>query len=99
VRKIVDNQLVPQVTDYQDGYQYKEGLLQFFPTAEGYVNYTPPTPGGFGLPGSPESYNYVYTYTDHLGNIRMRYAVDPSDHVLKILDETDAGGSPNTKTK
>jgi RHS repeat-associated protein len=30
----------------------------------------------------------VFQYKDHLGNIRVSYTVDPSDGVLKILDET-----------
>src|SRR5690606_8714159 len=32
-------------------------------------------------------FNYVYTYKDHLGNIRLRYAVDPETGDLAILEE------------
>ena len=32
-------------------------------------------------------FNYVYNYTDHLGNIRMSYSLDKIDNVLKILEE------------
>lgn len=65
--------------DYLNGFQYKGGALQFFPHAEGYVNVT----DGHGVP----SYNYVFNYTDHLGNIRLSYGIDPSTQVLKITEE------------
>jgi RHS repeat-associated protein len=68
-------------TDYQGGYQYYTppsgaGGLQFFPHAEGYVNVI-----------NGERFNYVYNYTDHLGNIRVSYGIDPESNVLKILEE------------
>jgi RHS repeat-associated protein len=63
-------------TDYLSGFQYKNGELQFFPTAEGYVKVTD---GG--------KFNYVYNYTDHLGNIRVSYSLNPADGELKILEE------------
>jgi hypothetical protein len=41
--------------------------------------------------------NYVYNYTDHLGNIRLSYGLDTdAGGQLKILGKTDKGGSPNT---
>ena len=66
-------------TDYLDGYQYTNGLLNFFPHAEGYVTAL----------GDASGYQffYVYNYLDHLGNIRVSYGVDPKDGVLKILEE------------
>ena len=42
--------------------------MQFFLTAEGYVKVVIPTGGG-----NP-SYDYVFNYTDHLGNIRLSYS-------------------------
>ncbi len=42
-------------TDYLGGYQYENGVMKFFPTAEGYVE---PSAG---------TYKYVYQYKDHLG--------------------------------
>lgn len=48
-------------TDYLGGYQYENGVMKFFPTAEGYVE---PSAG---------AYKYVYQYKDHLGNIRLSY--------------------------
>ena len=67
-------------TTYRDGFQYDDGTLDFFPHAEGEVQVTY---GQYGL----VAYNYVFHYTDHLGNIRVRYAQDPDDGVLKILEE------------
>jgi RHS repeat-associated protein len=68
------------VTEYLDGYQYQDAVLEFFSTAEGYVKNT--------VISGTNNYNYVFQYKDHLGNIRISYTVDPSDGVLKILDET-----------
>ncbi|MEW7281078.1 hypothetical protein ABW636_20985 [Aquimarina sp. 2201CG1-2-11] len=48
-------------TEYANGYIYKEGNLEYFSTAEGYVT---PENGG---------YQYVYQFKDHLGNVRLSY--------------------------
>lgn len=61
---------------YLGGFQYKNNDLEFFPTAEGYVSVT------YG-----DKFNYVYNYTDHLGNIRLSYSKDPFDGMVKILEE------------
>ncbi|NHN28088.1 DUF4329 domain-containing protein [Flavobacterium jejuense] len=61
------------------GFQYKNNKLQFFPHAEGYVNVT----DSQGV----NNYNYVFNYTDHLGNIRVSYGFDPDTQSLKILEE------------
>ncbi len=65
--------------DYLTGFQYKDGVLQFFPHAEGYVNNT--------LILGESNYNYVFNYTDHLGNIRLSYGIDPATNTLKIIEE------------
>lgn len=68
------------ITKYMSGgYQYKNGNLQLFPHAEGYVNATR-TRGGY-------LYDYVYNYTDHLGNIRLSYTFDDAIGDIKILEE------------
>ena len=72
-------------THYIDGYQYKEDKLDFFPTTEGYVKATQTSGGGIG--GGGVSYNYVFNYTDHLGNIRLRYAINPINQWLEIVEE------------
>ncbi|MEZ0007094.1 RHS repeat-associated protein [Flavobacterium sp. 28YEA47A] len=82
VRKAVSsrNLLESGLIDYLDGFQYRDGNLQFFPTSEGYVRAT-------DISGTT-AYSYVYNYTDHLGNIRLSYAKDPENpNVLKILEE------------
>ncbi|WP_313375702.1 DUF6443 domain-containing protein, partial [Chishuiella sp.] len=67
LRKTVTDGSTITTTDYVNGFQYvKKGNsepveLQFFPTAEGYVNVT------------NNNFNYVYNYTDHLGNVRLSY--------------------------
>lgn len=64
-----------------DGFQYTDGDLDFFPHAEGYVKVNPYPLGGQNY------YNYVYTYTNHLGNIRLKYAAHPQTGVTTILEE------------
>lgn len=67
VQKIVNDNLVLSVTDYMGGYQYNNDLLQFFPHAEGYVKNT--------LVGRVNSFDYVFSYLDHLGNVRLNYGL------------------------
>lgn len=67
--------------DYLGGFQYKNNLLEFFPTAEGYVRATLTSTGGY-------AYSYVFNFTDHLGNIRLSYAENPQNPgTLSILEE------------
>ncbi|GGF10657.1 RHS repeat-associated core domain-containing protein [Chishuiella changwenlii] len=76
----------PIETYYIDGFQYKKGngkfdfnpKLQFFPTTEGYVN----------VSGSENEFQYVYNYTDHLGNVRLSYQKE-NNGSLKILEENN----------
>lgn len=67
---------VETYTDYLSGFQYKNNALQFFSTAEGYVRVT-----------DGQKFDYVYNYTDHLGNLRVSYSFDQADQQLKILEE------------
>lgn len=52
---------------YAGNYIYENNSLQFFNTAEGYVE-----PNG-------NSYDYIYQYKDHLGNIRLSYSDGDKD--------------------
>jgi RHS repeat-associated protein len=70
---------VTTTTDYLNGYQYENRVLQFFPTAEGYVKSTAPVRRG------DNRYSYVYNYTDHLGNVRLSY--ENNNNVLTVLEE------------
>ncbi len=76
IRKIVTNGTVVSTTDYLNGFQYYKAtstaavVLKYFPTAEGYVSVT--------TSGTTNSYNYVFTYKDHLGNVRVSYGFGPT---------------------
>lgn len=48
-----------KVTDYLDGFQYTNGILDFIPTSEGYYNF--------------EQKKYIYNYTDQVGNVRLSF--------------------------
>jgi RHS repeat-associated protein len=84
LQKVVTSGTSVVTTDYLDGYQYRNGILQFFGTSEGYVvdtrTKTDPTT-------QKDNFNYVYNYLDHLGNVRMSYSLDEATQVLKIIEE------------
>jgi RHS repeat-associated protein len=75
VTELVVAQTVVVKTDYLSGFQYVNDVMQFFPHAEGYVKVT------------GTSYDYVYNYTDHLGNIRLSYSKEPATNALKVIEE------------
>ncbi len=77
LKKTVNSGGTATVTDYLYGFQYTDGLLQFFPTPEGYVQCT--------TEDNVQYFHYVFTYKDHLGNNRVSYGMDPTDNVLKIM--------------
>ncbi|MBP4139146.1 DUF6443 domain-containing protein [Flavobacterium geliluteum] len=77
LRKIVTEGAVETTTDYLGGFQYKDNVLQFFPTAEGYVK------------NNAGVLSYVFQYKDHLGNIRLSYAKNPVTNVLEIIEENN----------
>jgi RHS repeat-associated protein len=56
-------------TDYLDGFQYTNDVLDFVPTSEGYYDFA--------------QNKYIYNYTDQVGNIRLAYYKDASGN-LKI---------------
>ena len=68
LKKTVTEGTTTVYVDYlSGGFQYKAGILQFFPTAEGYVDNT------YSPINGSNTYNYVYQYKDHLGNVRVNY--------------------------
>ena len=86
VKKVVNETQIntTTVTDYLNGFQYKNNVLQYFPTTEGYVNFVlDPVLADKG------KYSYVYNYTDHLGNIRLSYALNPVGNLLTIVEENN----------
>ncbi|UII76992.1 DUF6443 domain-containing protein [Flagellimonas sp. HMM57] len=64
------------VTDYAGNFVYQNGQLQFFNHLEGYV-----TPDGQG------SYDYVYNYKDHLGNVRLSFM--DNNGTTEIVEENN----------
>lgn len=84
VEKTVAETGMATTTDYLGGFQYKNKVLQFFPHAEGYVNATENTLIGGG---TSYTFHYVFSFTDHLGNIRLNYSKDPTTNVLRIIEE------------
>lgn len=77
LEKIVTQGTTVNTTNYLDGFQYKNTVLEFFPTAEGYVKNTA------GV------YSYVFQYKDHLGNVRVSYAKNAATNVLEVIDENN----------
>ncbi len=69
-------------TQLSNNEQYAGNILQFFPHAEGYVKATP-----IDRLNTNYAFNYVFNYTDHLGNVRLSYSKDPRTNQLKILEE------------
>ncbi len=81
LRKEVITGTDQMVTEYCGGFQYVDGRIKFITHAEGYVNvYTHL---------DEVALNYVFNYTDHLGNIRVSYGLDPLDNTVKILEENN----------
>ncbi|WP_336733958.1 RHS repeat domain-containing protein, partial [Chryseobacterium sp. VD8] len=70
--------LSKKTTDYLDGFQYETEnnvlALKFVPTAEGYYDF--------------EKNQYIYSYTDHLGNIRVSYFKNTNGSA-EVLEENN----------
>ncbi|WP_175608862.1 DUF6443 domain-containing protein [Chryseobacterium gambrini] len=76
--------LASKTTDYLDGFQYESDatlanpaapfILKFVPTSEGYYNF--------------ENNKYIYSYTDHLGNIRVSYFKNTNGSA-EVLEENN----------
>ncbi len=81
VRKVITNAIQITTTDYQGIFHYENQVLKFIATAEGYVNVTQ------GIRGGGNAYNYVYNYTDHLGNIRLSYTKGTGEDSPVVLEE------------
>ncbi len=74
------------VTEYWDGFQYLQDNLQFFAQPEGYIAV------GEDVATSARTFNYVYSYADHLGNVRLSYSDldgDGSITVAEIVKESN----------
>ena len=91
VKKVVLENASINTTDYLSGYQYKNDILLFFPTAEGYVNVAVIDTNCITCKPariiSSTTYNYAFNYVDHLGNVRLTYSQDPVTLALRIMEE------------
>ena len=84
LKKTVTEGATITTTEYRGGFQYTDGELDFVQHGEGYVKATANTSA---VPRGGDQYNYVFNYVDHLGNIRLRYAIDPDTDEVAILEE------------
>ncbi|MFY7665515.1 DUF6443 domain-containing protein [Flavobacterium sp.] len=64
-KRTTSAQGVTTLHEYWNGLQYQNGILQFFPTPEGYVTHL--------VSNNQSVFKYVYHYKDHLGNVRLSY--------------------------
>ncbi|SED96141.1 hypothetical protein SAMN04487765_0932 [Tenacibaculum sp. MAR_2010_89] len=68
-------------TDYAGNHIYKNGALEFFNHPEGYVK------------NDNGTFNYVYQYKDHLGNVRLSYTDNNNDGIItastEIIEESN----------
>ncbi len=69
------------ITEYAGNYVYKNGVLEFFNTSEGYVE------------KEADGFKYTYQYHDHLGNIRLSYSDRDKDGKIDVVrNNTDVDG-------
>ncbi|MCF2875586.1 hypothetical protein L1265_12780, partial [Tenacibaculum sp. Cn5-1] len=68
-------------TEYAGNYMYENNVLRFFNHPEGYVK------------SDSGTFNYVYQYKDHLGNVRLSYTDSNNDGVItpstEIVEESN----------
>jgi RHS repeat-associated protein len=66
---------ITTTTDYLDGFQYKNTVLEFFGHAEGFVA------------NNSNILKYVFQYKDQVGNVRVSYAANTITGQAEILEE------------
>ncbi|WP_286920752.1 DUF6443 domain-containing protein [Flavobacterium sp. UBA4197] len=76
VHKIITEGASVKTIDYLGGFQYVSNKLVFFPHTEGYVKVT-----------DDVYFNYVFHFTDHLGNIRTSWTLNEKTGELQIMEE------------
>lgn len=65
---------IKKITEYLDGFQYENDILQFLENDEGYYDFT--------------QNKYIYNYVDHLGNVRLSYTRNATGGAV-IIDENN----------
>ncbi len=86
LKKILNDSGIITTTEYAAA-QYKNGQLEFMGQPEGYIE--PVTQIGSE---AILSFNYVYQYSDHLGNIRLSYSDKNADGNItqeEIIEESN----------
>ena len=71
LKKTVNDNGNITTTEYAGNHVYENGTLQFFNHLEGYVK------------NDNGTFNYVYQYKDHLGNVRLSYTDNNNDGVIQ----------------
>ena len=61
IKKTVTQQNTTDIVEYLDGYEYKNNVLKYIATPEGFVIF------------ENGQFNYAYQYRDQLGNVRLTY--------------------------
>jgi len=90
LRKVVNDNGNVTTTDYAGNYVYENNDLQFFSHAEGYVKATISQAKVY--PQQYASFDYVYQYKDHLGNIRLSYSDSDNNGTIsqsEIIEESN----------
>lgn len=77
LQKTVTDGSTVTTTQYDNGFVYKNNVLQYFPHSEGYVEHV-----------SSGNYSYIYQYKDHLGNIRLSYRKNTAGGI-EIVEEAN----------
>ncbi len=93
-KKVSENSVVATTEYLLGGFQYLDGLLQFFPHAEGYVKYH--IPEACSTCRVSPTFKYVFNYTDHLGNIRLSYSDVDGNGFLGMEHTTVCFTSPKS---
>jgi len=90
LRKVVNDNGSITTTDYAGNYVYENNDLQFFSHAEGYVKAIISQAKVY--PQQYASFDYVYQYKDHLGNVRLSYSDSDNNGTIsqsEIIEENN----------
>ena len=80
LKKVVNDNGMITTTDYAGNFIYENNVLQFFNTAEGYVE--PINASDYN-----QGFSYVYQFKDHLGNVRLSYSDSDGNGSINPLTE------------
>ncbi len=82
LKKTITDGTAITVTEYNNGIEYKNGILQMIINSEGYIE-----------PENNGSFTFVYQFKDYLKNVRLAYADNDKDGKIDIVRNfTDIDG-------